>query len=165
MGCVLWVFWRRVTGLLDKHFWNFHFCSFHLGLWIDEFSAFLARIWWNEWQILLVIQAYILCMDAMHYVFNSLAPGRCIDFKNVIYKHMLWVASMWIPMNTFDDKSALIWVMAWCQILRVTQHLAMFSKCNRFDWYIYFFPTKWMVCSNIILVWIVWECNFCMCCD
>ena len=54
---------------------------------------------------------------------NSMAPDWCANnFKSVIYKHMLLIkfmstfheiALMWLPQNTFDDKSTLVQVMAW----------------------------------------------------
>ena len=56
---------------------------------------------------------------------NWLAPGRCgSNFKSVIFKHILRItfikasceiAPRWIPQNTFDDKSTLVQVMAWCR--------------------------------------------------
>ena len=55
---------------------------------------------------------------------NSLVPGRCgnnfislfsdrmsqIAFANISYE----IALMWTPQKNFDDKSTLIWEMAWC---------------------------------------------------
>ena len=60
---------------------------------------------------------------------NSLAPGRCgSTLVGVIYEHMSrikspWtlfvftIALMWMPQNTFDSKSTLVQVMAWCHQL------------------------------------------------
>ena len=54
-------------------------------------------------------------------VFNSLAPGRCgSNYISVIPEHLLQVNIMsiceiglkWMPLNAFDDTSALVQVMA-----------------------------------------------------
>ena len=56
---------------------------------------------------------------------NSLAPGRCgynpklIFFFKIITRLDIWnisceIALRWMPQNTFDDKSTLVQVMAWC---------------------------------------------------
>ena len=62
--------------------------------------------------------------------FNPLAPGRCASmFKSIILEHMLQIKFMiisceisvrWMPQNTFDDRSTLVQVMAWC--LQATSH-------------------------------------------
>ena len=57
-------------------------------------------------------------------VINVLAPGRCGNsFKNVISENMFQLKFMytsceiyWVPESTFDDKSALVEVMAWCHL-------------------------------------------------
>ena len=66
------------------------------------------------------------CILAVANLNNSLVPGRCdstSNFKRVIFKHMLRIKFMstsceiahrWLPHNTFDDKSTLVRVMAWC---------------------------------------------------
>ena len=55
---------------------------------------------------------------------NSLAAGRCgSNSKSAIFKYMLRIefksiceiVLTWIPQNTFDDKSTLVQVMAWCR--------------------------------------------------
>ena len=56
--------------------------------------------------------------------FNSLAPGTCAsNFKSVILEHVFRIKFVstfceiglrWMPQNTFDDKSTLVQVMAWC---------------------------------------------------
>ena len=55
---------------------------------------------------------------------NSMAPGRCgSKFKSVIFEHMLRIKFMniceivlrWTPQITFDDKSTLVQLMAWCR--------------------------------------------------
>ena len=56
--------------------------------------------------------------------FNSVVPlSFGSNFKNVISKDMLWIRFMsmfckvvprWMPQNTFDDKSTLAQIMAWC---------------------------------------------------
>ena len=64
-------------------------------------------------------------ITALHCIINSLAPGRCdFNFKSVISEHMLQIKFMtstsveialrWMPQNTFDDKSTLVQVIAWC---------------------------------------------------
>ena len=55
---------------------------------------------------------------------TPLAPGRCdSNYKSVISKYMSQINFMktsciiglkWMPQNPFDDKSALLQVMAWC---------------------------------------------------
>ena len=60
----------------------------------------------------------------MYWCINSLSPGRCgNDFKSAISEHMLRIHFMstceiavrWMPQDTFDDKSTLVYVMAWCR--------------------------------------------------
>ena len=56
--------------------------------------------------------------------FELIGPGRCdSDFKSVTPEYMLWINFMsnsyeialrWMPRNTSDDKSTLIYAMAWC---------------------------------------------------
>ena len=69
------------------------------------------------------------------------------DCKSVISKHMFMstcgyeIALRWIPLNTFDDKSALVQVKAWCH--QATNHYL--SQC----WPRFMFPygvsrTQWV---------------------
>ena len=63
------------------------------------------------------------------------APRRCgSTLKNVVSKHLLRIKFMsisfeidlkWMSQNTFDDKSTLVWVNAWCR--QVTSHYL--SQC------------------------------------
>ena len=56
--------------------------------------------------------------------FNSLVPKRCgNNFKSVIFKHVIWIKFMstfceiarrWMPQNAFDEKPAVVQVMALC---------------------------------------------------
>ena len=64
---------------------------------------------------------------------NSLTPERCgSNFESVISEHIMlriWVLAeiirRWMPQNTFDDKSKLVQVMAWC--CQATSHYL--SQC------------------------------------
>ena len=67
---------------------------------------------------------------------NSLAPGRCASYftckmlsPNICYRFCSWGFLMnalkWRPINTFDDKSTLTQVMAWCH--QATSHYL--SQC------------------------------------
>ena len=73
--------------------------------------------------------------DKRPIMVNSLAPGRYgSNFENVSWRHMLQMKFMsssgelalrWMPQNTFDDKSILAQVMAWCR--QATSHYL--SQC------------------------------------
>ena len=73
-------------------------------------------------QPLLIYERHSLPLS--HQGVNSLAPGKCgNNLKNVIPDHMLWkelkdisnkIALLWMPSNTFDDKSTVVQVMACC---------------------------------------------------
>ena len=72
------------------------------------------------------------------FILNSLAPGRCgsdFDFKSIISENMLGIKFMrtsceialwWMPQNTFDGKSTLVQIMAWCR--QATSHYL--SQCQ-----------------------------------
>ena len=63
----------------------------------------------------------IFVVSTVRSHFNSLAPGKCgsdfwkINFKLVTQNGSLRTQCLrWIQENTFDDKSTLVEVMAWC---------------------------------------------------
>ena len=68
-------------------------------------------------------------------VLNSLVPEWCgTSFKSAISEYVLWIqfistsrkiAFRWMAENTFDDKSTLVQVMAWCH--QATSHYL--SQC------------------------------------
>ena len=68
---------------------------------------------WNSWGL----NAELSCL-------NSLSPGRCgSNFKRIFSEGMslikfmnisVEIALRWMPLNTFDEKSTLVQVMAWC---------------------------------------------------
>ena len=65
----------------------------------------------------------------------TLSPGRCgRNCKSLIFEHILRINFMstsceiafrWMPQNTFDDYSTLVWVVAWCR--QTTSHYL--SQC------------------------------------
>ena len=86
---------------------------------IDVISCY-GRLYHNE------IQSNVIC----HVLITNLTQCKLIDpweiwkeFKSVISEHLLQIKLMnnaniialrWIPQNTFDGKSTLVQVMAWC---------------------------------------------------
>ena len=113
----------------------------------------------NDWKLKMILicafQLLIIVNNTIKYVLkyfcfigcfhgililNSSSPGRCgNDFESVISKHMLQIKFMstceitlrWMPWNTFDGKSTLVWVMACC--CQATSHYL--SQCwSRFMW-------------------------------
>ena len=81
-----------------------------------------------------VVNISILYVNHEHQFFNPLAPEGCsINSKSIIFKLIIrnsgldtWceIAHGWMPQNLTNEKSTLVWVIAWCQAI----------TCANVDW-------------------------------
>ena len=98
----------------------------------------------NEDLATLFTQTYVPCLGLLLCRLNALDPGRRGDINSVISEHMVHItlmstfkiackiAVMWMLQNTYEDKSRLVQVIAWC--LQTTNH------CPSQYWPIYMAP-------------------------
>ena len=126
-----------------------------------DIDQILQNIPIYSWTILQGTQKYWIHSEWMERLqkcgTKSLAPGRCGDpFQTGITKHMLQarfmstsyrIALSWLHKMTYDDKSILVQVMAWCH--QVTSHCWSYSIsleiCIRF-----------LLCCALLWLYIDW---------
>ena len=86
---------------------------------------------WNSTQFQEIFYSLLTRIHALTFTTcNSLAPERWgSNFTSVFFKLILWIDILhpsceigvrWVSLNPIDDKSALVYVMAWCH--QATSH-------------------------------------------